>query len=102
GGGIGCVRGAGCEGLGGGRVIKKKILGSEEGGLGPVGVIAGLLIVAEPEGDVAGGGLAALDVDVPPAVGGPDQVAGVATGLGLLDDQGAEVGQALFEACALE
>src|SRR3954454_12363639 len=75
---------------------------SEERCLGPVGVIAGGLEAFEPELDVADGGFAPRCVRLPPAIGGPDQVAEVAASLGFLDNQSAQVGVAVFEAGRLE
>src|SRR5262249_54995272 len=75
---------------------------SEERRLGPALVVARFLEAGEPEGDVADGGLAPLDVDLPPAVGGSDEVAEVAARLGLLDHQGREVGEVVLEAEGLQ
>src|SRR4051794_9935185 len=79
-----------------------RVATSEEGGLGPIGIVAGGLELLEPEADVSDGGLATRHVRLPPPVGGAEQVPEVATRFRLLDDQGAQIGEVVFEASRLD
>src|SRR3954454_12802416 len=76
--------------------------GSEERRLGPGGVVACGLVVSEPEDDVTDGRFAPADVDLPPPVRGLQKVPEVAPSLRLLDDQGAQVGEAVLDADGLQ
>lgn len=61
--------------------------GLEERSVGPIFVVAGGLESGEPERHISGRGVPLLDVDFPPPVGGSQEVAEIAPGFRLSDDQ---------------